>query len=266
MQRSFIDQLGATIHLEKPPERIVSLVPSQTELLHFLGLENEVVGITKFCEHPIEWKTSKAIVGGTKKFDFAAIDELKPELIIGNKEENYEEGILALKNKYPVWLSDIYSFEDALEMIREIGKLTNTSEKANALIEIVNLEFSTCFASQNQTVLYLIWRKPWMAAAKHTFIDATLTKIGFVNVLESKRYPELSNDQLSNLNPSFIFLSSEPYPFKEKHVAELKALLPNAKIVLVNGEFFSWYGSRLRLAPAYFQKLFKQLQGLVSAY
>jgi len=253
---SFIDQTGHRIHLAHPPQTIISLVPSQTELLYHLGLESAVAGITRYCVHPTHWKSRKRIVGGTKNFDFAAIDKLAPDLILGNKEENYREGIETLRQKYPVWLSDILTFPQALEMIRAVGALTGKQPVAEEIIDEINGAFGAIKKIPPQKVLYLIWRKPWMGAGSNTFIHSILEMIGFRNcVRERQRYPELTDDMIRSLKPDVILLSSEPYPFRQKHVDEMKLLSPTSKIYLVDGEMFSWYGSRLRLAPAYFNSL-----------
>src|SRR4051812_11307667 len=119
----FTDQMGNAVELEGPPSRIVSLVPSQTELLFYLGLDKEVAGITKFCIHPAEMFHSKPRVGGTKKYDFEKIRQLAPDLIIGNKEENEQKQVEELQKLYPVWMSDIRNLADALQMIRSVGEL-----------------------------------------------------------------------------------------------------------------------------------------------
>jgi ABC-type Fe3+-hydroxamate transport system substrate-binding protein len=260
-RRLFIDQLNDTIEVRFPPRRIVSLVPSQTELLFDLGLENEVVGITKFCIHPSHWKQEKKIIGGTKNFNIALIDSLTPDLIIGNKEENDEQGIHELKKKYPVWMSDIYDLEDATAMIRSIGELTDTSARANQINDQINLSFQSLQKSpRKKRVLYMIWRNPWMAAGGKTFINAMLQNIGFENCLSSgSRYPELTTKEILELSPELIFLSTEPFPFKQNHIEELQYLVPKAKIMLVDGEMFSWYGSRLIQAPKYFDGLLNEV-------
>lgn len=238
------------------PQRIISLVPSQTELLADLGLGDRVVGITKFCIHPEEWRKTKAIVGGTKNFDFDMIRSLNPDLIIGNKEENYQEGIEELQKHFPVWMSDIVTIDDACQMILSIGDITDASEKASALIERIKNEFKSVVRLEPQSTLYLIWKNPWMGAASGTFIDEMLKLSGLRNCLKSKtRYPELTSDEIGQLNPELILLSSEPYPFKEKHMEELQMLCPTSKILLVDGEMFSWYGSRLLKFPTYLEDL-----------
>jgi ABC-type Fe3+-hydroxamate transport system substrate-binding protein len=251
---SLTDQMGVIITLKHPPRRIISLVPSQTEFLYHLGLEERVVGITKFCVHPRSWFDGKKQVGGTKRFLFEEIDHLSPDLIIGNKEENYREGIEALKERYPVWMSDISTLDEAFEMMRAIGQLTDRLTKAEEIIAIIQDSFKH-LPQQSARVLYLIWKKPWMAAGRETFIDEMLRMNGFVNAMEATRYPELSEDYLKQLNVDYVFLSSEPYPFKEQHLAEVRTLKPESKVVLVDGEMFSWYGSRLMYAADYFKSI-----------
>ncbi|MDX5347957.1 MAG: helical backbone metal receptor, partial [Hymenobacteraceae bacterium] len=241
----FTDQMNRQVSLPQPPHRIVSLVPSQTELLFDLGLEERVVGVTKFCIHPQEKVQQKTKIGGTKNFNFEKIDELKPDLVIGNKEENYQEGIEKLAEKYPVWMSDIFTLDDALEMMQQIGKLTQTEAKANELAEEISRQFSQLRpCSCPLRTAYFIWKNPYMSIGHHTFIDHILQRCGFFNVFaENARYPEVTPEQLQQAKPELILLSSEPYPFKEKHIAEFKELCPQAQVKVVDGELFSWYGS-----------------------
>lgn len=250
----FTDQLNRTIFLPHPPQRIVSLVPSQTELLVDLGLEDRIVGVTKFCIHPKGLKKSKTIVGGTKNYRFEVIEELKPDLIIGNKEENDQKGIEKLAERFPVWMSDIFTIPNALEMIRSIGELTESQEKAEELSVQISQEFLKPMPKKGKAV-YLIWNKPLMVAGRNTFIDEMLRYAGFENVVAQERYPELSIEEIKSLDPEWILLSSEPFPFKEKHIKEFEGLFPNKKIKIVDGEMFSWYGSRLLKSKRYFQSL-----------
>lgn len=253
---SFTDQTGHQIQLFQTPQRIVSLVPSQTELLADLGLEDRIVGITRYCVYPTHWRTQKAVVGGTKDFDPEIVKKLNPDLIIGNKEENEQSAIESLRNRYSVWLSDIDSLSDALSMISEIGAMTGRLAEAGNIISAIRDSFATMPSFKPGRVLYLIWRKPWMAAASGTFINSMLETIGLENCLKGmSRYPELSDEQIRSLNPDVIFLSSEPFPFREKHIQQIRTLCPDSKILLVDGEMFSWYGSRLLKAPAYFSSL-----------
>lgn len=250
------DQIGHTLELKKYPQRIVSLVPSQTELLYDLGLYNKVTGITKFCIHPEIWYKTKTHVGGTKKINRKKIHELNPDLLIANKEENTKEDIQYLQELYPVYTTDIYSLNDALYMISQIGEITQTELAATRLIKSIEQAFASIpLIKHKQKAIYLIWRKPYMAAGKNTFINQMMGYAGFDNCVEKNRYPELSLNEIITLNPEYILLSSEPYPFSYKHIEELKAYLPQCNILLVNGEMFSWYGSRLVKAAEYFKKL-----------
>lgn len=256
----FTDQCGNRIPLSKPPQRIVSLVPSQSELLYDLGLEDRVSGITRYCIHPAHWQKTKVIIGGTKNFDPGAVSALKPDLIIGNKEENYREGILELQKSFPVWMSDIYDLNDALHMIRSIGAITHTTAIAEAIVGNIRTKFDRITKVKTKRTLYLVWRKPWMAAGRNTFIGSMLEAIGLENCLpEGTRYPELTNQQIRDLGPDLILLSSEPYPFKTRHLDEIKTISPDSKPVFVDGEMFSWYGSRLLKFPEYFNSLFPGL-------
>jgi ABC-type Fe3+-hydroxamate transport system substrate-binding protein len=244
---SFIDQLNRSVSLSETPLRIVSLVPSQTELLFSLGLDEEVVGITKFCVHPNNWYRSKPRIGGTKTVHIEKVRALSPTLIIANKEENTKADIEALEKIAPVWISDVCNIADSLDMIQRIGALVNRSPKAAEIITKLRTGFEQInHIIKGKTVLYLIWKNPIMVAASGTYINAMLEHLGFVNLAsEQTRYPELTLDDLKKLKPDFLVLSSEPYPFKVRDISLYKVALPTTAIKLVDGELYSWYGSRL---------------------
>jgi iron complex transport system substrate-binding protein len=252
------DQLNRTLTFQKPPERIISLVPSQTELLVDLGLKSKLVGITKFCVHPEELQKDVAVVGGTKTLHYDKVKALKPDIIICNKEENTAEIVEECGKIAPVWVSDIYTLEDSLEMILSLGEIFKVCEKTSAICERIVSEaynFSVSIqSSPKKKVAYLIWKKPYMAAGRNTFVNAMLKLNNFENILseENSRYPEI---QLSTLKSAdLVLLSSEPFPFKESDVIELKKTL-QTEVLLVDGEYFSWYGSRLQNAFTYFKTL-----------
>jgi ABC-type Fe3+-hydroxamate transport system substrate-binding protein len=253
------DQMGREVTFSFPPKRIVSLVPSQTELLYDLGLDEEVVGQTIFCIHPAHQYQAKPRVGGTKNFKLDKIAALKPDLIIGNKEENEQTGIEALAKHFPVMMSDITTLDDALDMIKMVGAAVGKEENASQICSAITSGFSLLqsISSPQKKVAYFIWRNPWMVAGKNTFITSVLDAIGFENVFINKdsRYPEVTEADLLSAKPDVVFLSSEPYPFKEQHIQELKHSCPNAIVKLVDGELFSWYGSRLRYSSAYLKTL-----------
>jgi len=241
------DQLGNNWTFANVPKRIISLVPSQSEFLWDLGLGNDLIGITKFCIHPKEMFQRVQRVGGTKNLDIDLIETLKPDLIIANKEENDKAQIEFLSKKFPVWLSDIYNFEDAFHMMLELGKLLNRESQAVEILTRAKQNLEKCKdVFKGESVAYFIWNEPYYLAASHTFIDCVLQHAGFKNALEAwERYPHLNAKELRELNPDWCFLSSEPFPFQPKHAEILQNLLPGKKIIFVNGEYFSWYGSRL---------------------
>lgn len=261
---TFIDQMHHEVKLTSRPQRIVSLVPSQTELLFDLGLEEEVVGITKFCVHPEAWFRHKTRIGGTKQYHFDKIALLEPDLIIGNKEENDEEQIRELQKEYPVWMSDIHNLDEALEMIRKIGTLTGRADQSEQIAQNIIAEF-TKLEQETRGIpsinaAYLIWRNPFMGAGPNTFIDSMLQRLRMKNVLGTGRYPETTISELADHRPDLVLLSSEPYPFKEQHIEEIKSALPASLALLVDGEMFSWYGSRLLKAPEYFRAIISKIQ------
>jgi ABC-type Fe3+-hydroxamate transport system substrate-binding protein len=258
--KQFKDQLGETIFLAETPQRIISLVPSQTELLFDLGLNKEIIGITRFCIHPEEKCTKKVKIGGTKRFNFDLIDKLKPDLIIGNKEENYKAGIERLRSKYTVWMSDVNTLEDAYQMIKCVGDMVGKSKEAHDIVSEIKSKIKRFKHHSSIKVAYFIWNRPYMVAGGNTFIDEMLGKFGFANVFgELDRYPEVTLDQIKDASPAAIFLSSEPFPFKAKHLNEFKQMFPSTIIKLVDGTMHSWYGSRLRYTVDYFEKLIKDL-------
>jgi ABC-type Fe3+-hydroxamate transport system substrate-binding protein len=258
----YTDQLGNTVKLPSFPTRIVSLVPSLTELLYHLGLGDRVVGITKFCVHPDEWFNSKTRIGGTKTVKLEVIGRLQPDLVLANKEENIKDQVVELSRHYPVWTSDVHHLASALDMIREVGIITGTSQQAANIITRIQSGFAQLQTSNiKPQTAYLIWRNPWMTIGGDTFIHDMLDRCGLQNIFsDATRYPEVSIEMLRNKNCRLLLLSSEPYPFKEVHIAELQEQLPGTKILLVDGEMFSWYGSRLMEAPAYFESMLKKFE------
>lgn len=252
--KSFKDQMNRTIRLEHSPRRIVSLVPSQTELLYDLGLDEEVVGITKFCVHPEEWFRTKDRVGGTKQVHIEKVRELKPDLIIGNKEENTREDICELEKIAPVWMSDIITVEDALNMISEIGAIVGRDEESNRLCNLIRKGFNELRQMNiGGSFHYYIWKSPDFLAGKQTFISNMLEELGLQNLCLEERYPEFKDDQAK---PDFVFLSTEPYPFKDADIEEFKKRYPDSDVRLIDGEMVSWYGSRMERSIDYFKSYF----------
>lgn len=250
------DHTGNFISIPSSPQRIVSLVPSITELLYDLNLGDRVVGITKFCLHPEQWFKDKPKIGGTKNIHIAKIQELQPDLIIANKEENVKEQIALLQQFCPVFTTMIDTVASATQMIRDIGLITSTTEKENEIADRIFRDFSRLQPNHRIPTVYLIWKAPYMSVGGDTFISDMMQYAGFDNMMKKEtRYPIIDEYLIQQLNPELILLSSEPYPFKDKHIDELQTICPAAKIMLVDGEIFSWYGSRMLLAFNYFEKL-----------
>lgn len=255
----FTDQLGRDVILTSKPSRIVSLVPSQTELLVDLGLESSIVGVTKFCVHPTSLRKQKMVVGGTKTVNYKKIEDLNPDIILCNKEENTQEMIIELEKIAPVHLSDIVTFNDSLKLIEMYGELFTIEDKATeciSQIESAHQLFSDWIINKpNLKVAYFIWKDPWMVAANSTFINEILQLNKFDNYFSNlERYPEVRLEDIDDTIDLLLF-SSEPFPFKDKHLNDVCQKFPESKIKIVDGEFFSWYGSRMRLAFDYFKKL-----------
>lgn len=255
-----IDQTGVPVVLEDVPESIVCLVPSITELLAYLSLDAVVKGITKFCVEPESWYRSKKRMGGTKTPKLVEILRLQPDLVIANKEENEQVHIEELKLHGAVYVSQVRTLEEALEMIGHIGTLSGRTmaaekliceirKKAGALREKVEKE-------QPRKAAYFIWRKPWMVAGGDTFINDMMQYAGYKNVFaDCLRYPEVTQKEILESGVEILLLSSEPYPFKQKHIKELQKIKSGFEIKLVDGMLYSWYGSRLLKALGNFYKL-----------
>lgn len=240
--------------------RIISTVPSITELLYDLDLEDEVVGITKFCIHPNQWFRSKERIGGTKTLDLAKIKVLAPTLVICNKEENVKDQIDQLSTFTQVHITDIKSPADNLELITTLGELTDRRMTAIRIKAELESALESLNPSKQLSAVYLIWQDPYMTVGHDTYIHAVMKKCGFKNLfLDKKRYPVTTLEEIAELNPDIILLSSEPFPFKEKHLDQFSSTLPHSKVVLVDGEFFSWYGSRIIKKSGYLAELISTL-------
>jgi len=258
------DQLNNELFLADYPKRIISLVPSQTELLVELGLEENIVGITKFCIHPKRLKSEKTIIGGTKNVNYKKIANLSPDLIIGNKEENTEEIIKKLEDIAPVYVTDIITIKDSLQFIFDIGIICHKISESKNLINKIEkgLHEFTGFIKKRplRKVAYFIWKKPWMVAGSKNYINEILSLNNFENIFGNapQRYPDVYVEYFTDLNPEMkpdlILLPTEPYPFNNKDIVDLKRHI-DCEIRLVDGEMFSWHGSRILKALDYFKKL-----------
>jgi len=252
------DQMGFKINIPDYPAKIISLVPSITELLFDLNLEDELAGITRYCILPEDKVAGKTKIGGTKDFNFEEIEEINPDLIIGSKEENYREGIERLRERYKVWMSNVKCIQDALDLINFIGMLTNRVSEAEGLInEIRNNLLKLEFTTEIRTA-YRIWKNPFMAAGGDTFIDDMLKTGGFKNIFALRTvYPQINPGEMKDAE--LLLLSSEPYNVSEEDHRELKKILPGKKIFQIDGKIFSWYGSRMKYASGYIREFRKKI-------
>lgn len=264
-QKKITDQLGTQHTFETSPKRIISLVPSQTELLYDLGQETKIIGITKFCVHPYHFKSIKTKVGGTKKVHYEKIRLLEPDIIICNKEENTQEIVEKLSEICPVWVTNIITIEDNFQMISDFGELFNCRTEAQKWKDKLAFALSDFknFIQEvpEKKVAYFIWKNPYMVAGSDNFINELLKLNHFKNIYDSKgRYPEVAiEDIVKDGDPDYIFLSSEPYPFKKEEGYEISTYSQKAQAVLVDGEMFSWHGSRLLKAFTYFKMLHQNI-------
>jgi len=247
------DQMGRVLIFEQAPHKIVSLVPSISELLWDLNLQNELIGVTKFCIHPETLRAEKIIVGGTKNVKIERLLALKPDFVIANLEENTKEEIEIISAQIPTYISNINSIEEMKVLISDIGRICDRELESKGILEKVQNTMDEIIPIQpKRTALYLIWNDPFMSIGNDTFINHILERVGYKNCVDNKtRYPVLTEEEINQLQPDEILLSSEPYPFNEKHQIEIQKMFPNSNVSIVDGEAFSWYGSRIYKVKEY---------------
>jgi ABC-type Fe3+-hydroxamate transport system substrate-binding protein len=228
--------------------RIVSLVPSITELVCDLGLAEQLVGRTGFCIHP--WETVRAIpkLGGTKDVKLDRVRELAPTHAILNIDENRREIAGELAEFVPnIIVTHPLGPRDNLALYRLLGTIFNREAQAERLCAQLERALAELRgrAHPPRDVLYLIWRDPWMSVAPDTYIARTLELVNWRTHPRSPddRYPEIALASYSG-RVDRVLLSSEPYHFKERHLAEVAAAVAGAEVSLIDGEMTSWYGSR----------------------
>ena len=242
--------------------RVVSLCPSLTELVFDLGLGAALVGRTKFCVHPAGLVDAVEKVGGTKNPKIARIVELAPDLVLLNEEENRLEDAEALRaSGIACHTSMPRTIAETAAMVRSIGAALGKPNEASVIaneIETRAADVATHAALRGPVrYAYLIWREPWMTVNNDTFVHALLANAGGVNVFgdSPERYPTITLEQLRVAAPDAVLLSTEPFPFAERHIVEITARtgddIPRERIVIVDGELLSWHGSRTPRGIAY---------------
>ncbi len=259
---SFEDQLKRKIVLSSAPQRIVSLVPSQSELLCFLGLEEQIVGVTAYCVEPPGLLENKTVVGGTKNFDIQKILALDPDLVIANKEENPPGLVEALAAEVPVWVSDVNSLHTAREMILGIGALCRRSEAALQLVQQIDHDWAQLpRLARPLRFLFVIWKDPYMVASRDTYISQLLKSAGFENACQDTngRYPTMDETAIAKSDAEVVFLTSEPYCFSTAELFYLSDKYDKKEYRIVNGQNFSWYGSRIIQSINTIDRIIRQL-------
>ena len=247
------DHLNRTVTLSSVPKRVVSLVPSVTETIADMGFASCLVAVTRFCKYPSDVVTTLPKIGGPKKVDIQKIVDLKPDLVVAVKEENDKEQILSLMERVPVFVFDINTIGDSFDMLDRLGAIFNRSEVSARWIRRIQEKMAHYKPGRlAQKTLYIIWKKPWMAAGKSTFIGSMMQLAGFDNMI-SGRYPEIDEKEMSRAE--IILLATEPYHFKASDRAELQAKYPDKEIVIIDGEMFTWYGTHMLQAIDYFAHL-----------
>ncbi|WP_144510817.1 ABC transporter substrate-binding protein [Bacillus sp. FJAT-22090] len=259
MTKLMTDHTGRQVTIPVSPKRIISICPAITETLFALGLENEIIGRTKYCIFPEGIVENVPIVGGTKEVSEEKVRALQPDLILAEKEENTEAIVHALEKIAPVFVLEVQSIKEAYRFTHTLGVLTNKESEANKLIEACRAVFPS-FSIHSKNATYVIWRKPYMVVGGNTYINDVLHTLGLQNPFATaeSRYPSVTKEELAKENLDVLLLASEPFPFKEKHVEEFQSFLPNTKIILVEGEMF-WYGARMEIAGPYLKKLEEDL-------
>ncbi|OJH19300.1 iron ABC transporter substrate-binding protein [Bacillus obstructivus] len=260
MRKMIEDHLSRIVEYQSPPKRIISICPGITDTLYSLQLENEVVGRTKYCIFPKDKVSNASVVGGTKQINLQVIRELKPDLIIAEKEENTKEIVEELEREFPVFVAEIQSIKDAYRMIRDIGEVTNREELARTLIERIKYQFQEIPSVCGKRVAYVIWRKPYMVVGNDTYIHSVLEKLGFINPFATKsdRYPIVTIKDFQDADLDFVFLATEPFPYSDKYKQEFMKFIPNVVPIIVEGEMF-WYGPRMLEASKYFSTFLNKM-------
>ncbi|WP_164219771.1 helical backbone metal receptor [Virgibacillus sp. YIM 98842] len=257
------DHLGREVEFAYPPKRIISIVPGITDILYSLELENEIVGRTRYCIYPKEKVAQAKTIGGTKKVKFDQIRELNPALIIAEKEENTKEIVEQLEKEFPVYVCEIQTVDDTFKIIEDLGTITDRRVESEKLQSEIATAIQSLPSGHGKKYAYIIWQNPYMAAGSDTYITSLLDKMGFTNAFADYdgRYPEVTEEDFRNADLDYIFLATEPFPFREKHIQQFSKLFPDVTVMSLDGEMF-WYGPRMIEAAPYFNRVLNKRSSL----
>lgn len=262
------------------PLRIVSLVPSLTHMVCDFGLKSSVIGCTTFCIDPPDLRRTAVNIGGTKNPDLDKIASLKPTHILVNEEENKPEHILACEALAPTLRTFPKSPQDVPDLLRQVGTWLARGDEGESWACRVERGLMRLRERRQEApleknkYLYMIWKEPYMAVSDDTYIAAMLRLIGLDNVAHHiVRYPTLTVPDMRERSPDIVFLSSEPYPFRERDILALKAQWSDASVPTgetrdnlpifrkIDGKLLSWYGTMTAQGLEYLANLFSDLRG-----
>ncbi len=249
------DELGRTLALRNTPQRLISLVPSLTEYLFYLGLGQRVVGVTDYCIAPAAGVATLPKVRGTKNPDCAAISALQPDLVLMNKEENRERDVLALAEAgLSVYVTDITTVAGARATLARLAELLDCRAQAAGLLAEIDAELAL---APPPSVRYAaaIWRDPWMFVGSATYADDLLAHCGGRNIAATweGRYPRAELAKLAAQQPNLLLLPDEPYRFSAADLPAVAGVAP--RIALCDGMALTWYGPRTHQALRTFRQL-----------
>lgn len=265
MWRGVADDLGRELALPRPPRRLVSLVPSVTELICDLGCGERLVGVTRFCVTPTAVVASLPRLGGTKTVDLERLLALRPDLVVMNSEENTRADFDRLTDTgVSVFVSFPTTVADAARAIERLGAALDADRTATALARRIRDTAAALarWVPQRVPIFCPIWRRPWMSFNAATYCHDLLASAGGDNVCagSATRYPTVDLADVARADPRVILLPDEPYPFATRHFAALAALHDSAawrdgRVHLVDGRALSWYGARTPAAMVQFFRL-----------
>jgi ABC-type Fe3+-hydroxamate transport system substrate-binding protein len=258
----FTDASGVAVSVPAPPHRIVSLIPSITEILFALGRGDAVVGCTVYCTQPPEGVATKTRVGGEKNPRLELIRALGADLVIANVEENVREHVETLRAwGIPVYVTYPRTVAEGIRLVRELGHVTGAGERGGKLAAALEGQLaqvrSRLAGAPRARVFCPIWRKPYMTVNRDTYVHDMLAVCGGDNVFgdHARRYPEVTLTEVAAARPEVILLPDEPYRFRRAHAADFATLtdmpaVRAGRIHLVDGKLLSWYGPRIEQALA----------------
>ncbi|MCX6118501.1 MAG: helical backbone metal receptor [Proteobacteria bacterium] len=241
--------------------RIVSLVPSLTHLICEVGLRDYLVGCTNFCVDPPGLYRSVALIGGTKDPDLLQIQKLNPTHILANKEENNLQDIQFCSKIGRLFDYSPTSINEVPTMFDELAETLELPDLFDAMKNKLTSEIASLKGRKNRgskSFIYLVWKNPLMAAGPSTYISSILEAAGFKNIIDdsSSRYPKLSIQDIQNLKPEVVFLSSEPYPFRQRDKMDMIIHIPEStSMEFIDGKLMSWFGARSANALSYVRTL-----------